>query len=427
MDIKEFEGVLEEATKSLKSKVEDANTKAADALNKFEEIKSELEKSAPKEKLEAMEMRVKALQDMADTMAVKLQNRTNLPAERKTAWTLLREQFEAKKADLENFVKAKNGSITLSLKANVTDTDVFGDRVIFGLREPGVDKVPFRERFIFNLIQTIQGGPGSNPLSWVEQVPVTSGEGVSTAASWTEESASKPVLKWEYVENKVSAEFLAAASIVTKQAVLSWPLLQSEIQNELMRELYDVLDNSVINGTGTGEIFGIMSYAKAFDVGTIGPITDAQDYDVIRAAIAQVKRGGAPANKKRGGFNANYVLVSVDKAASMDLAKSTTDGHYLLPPFISQDGTVIKGVRVIETNFLDGDEFLVGDFSRYLFNIVDGLSIEIGYINDQFLKNQFTIRAEMYGMGRVKANEAFAFVKGEFTSAKLALEAGPAT
>lgn len=30
-------------------------------------------------------------------------------------------------------------------------------------------------------------------------------------------------------------------------------------------------------------------------------------------------------------------------------------------------------------------------------------------------------------MGRVKANEAFAFVKGDFTSAKAALLAGPAT
>lgn len=427
MDIKEFEGVLEEATKGLKSELADAKEKAADALNKYEEIKSELAKSASKEMLDAMEMRVKALQDMADTMAVKLQNRggNNLPA--KNIWDDLKEQFEAKRADLENYVKQKNGTIRLELKNNISGVGIFGDRVIFGLREPGIDKVPFRQRFIFNLIQTIQGGPGSNPLSWVEQRPVTTGEGVATAAAWTQESAVKPVMKWEYVENKVTAEFIAAAAIVTKQAILNWPLLQSEIQNELMRELYDVLDQTVIDGTGTNEPYGIKHYAKAFSVGSIGPVTDPQDFDVIRAAIAQVRRGGAPTDRKRGGFNANYVLVSVDKAAEMDLAKSSTDGHYLMPPFTSADGTVIKGVTVIETNFLEGDEFIVGDFSRYLFNIVDGLTIEVGYIDQQFLKNQFTIRAEMYGMGRVKANESFAFVKGDFTSAKVALLAGPAT
>ena len=427
MDIKELQSVLDEATKGLKSQVEDANRKAADALNKYNEVKAELEKSVAKETFEAMELRVKALQDMADTMAIQLQGKGQTPAKKKTWIDEVKEQFEAKKTDLETFVKSKQGSISIEVKDAISDTGIFGDRVIFGLREPGVDKVPFRERFIFNLVQTIQGGPGSNPLSWIEQVPVT-GEGIDGAAAWTAESAVKPVLKWEYVENKVTAEMLPATAYVTRQAVLNWPLLQSEIQNELMREIYDVLDNSVINGDGTNNsIKGIKFYAKAFNVGDIPAVTDPQNFDVIRAAIAQVRRGGAPANRKRGGFMPNYVLVSVDQAAAMDLAKSSSDGHYLLPPFISQDGTVIKGVRVIETNFLEGDEFIVGDFSRYLFNVVDGLRIDIGYINDQFVKNQFTIRAEMYGMGRVKANEAFAFVKGDFTSAKAALLAGPAT
>lgn len=427
MTQEEIKALLDEASKGLKEKAEGASQKATEALNKYEEAKAELEKSASKDTVEALEMRVKALQDMADTMAIQLQGKGQTPAKKKTWIDEVKEQFDTKKTDLETFVKTKQGSISIEVKDAISNTGIFGDRVIFGLREPGVDKVPFRERFIFNLVQTIQGGPGSNPLSWIEQVPVT-GVGIDGAAAWTAESATKPVLKWEYVENKVTAEMLPATAYVTRQAVLNWPLLQSEIQNELIREIYDVLDNSVINGDGTNNsIKGIKFYAKAFNVGDIPAVTDPQNFDVIRAAIAQVRRGGAPSNRKRGGFMPNYVLVSVDQAAAMDLAKSSSDGHYLLPPFISQDGTVIKGVRVIETNFLEGDEFIVGDFSRYLFNVVDGLRIDIGYINDQFVKNQFTIRAEMYGMGRVKANEAFAFVKGDFTSAKAALLAGPAT
>jgi HK97 family phage major capsid protein len=425
MDIKEIEGVLDEATKGLKSQVEDANKKAADALNQYESLKAELEKSATKETFTELDGKVKSLQEMADQLAVKVQN--GVPAKKElSGMQFLKKQFEEKKSDLEQIVKNKTGSIQLYLKNAVSDTGIFGDRVIFGLREPGVDKEQFRERFIFNLIQTIQGGPGSNPLSWVEQQQVTTGSGVSTDAAWTAESTDKPALKWGYVENKVTAEFLAATSYVTRQAILNWPVLQSEIQNNLMREMYDVLDNTVINGTGSSEPFGINSYAKAFGVGDIEAKTNPTDFDVIRAGIAQVRRGGAPTDRKRGGFTPNYVLVSVDKGADMDMTKAT-DGQYILPPFTSSDGTIIKGVRVIETNFVDGDNFIIGDFSRYMFNIVDGLSIELGYINDQFIKNQFTIRAEMYGMGRVKANEAFAFVKGDFTSAKTKLEAGPVT
>ena len=427
MDLKEFEGILEEATKGLKGQVEDANKKAVEALNQYETLKAELEKADNKDEVKTLELKVKNLQDMADVMAIKLKQGGNPIAKPMTGMQVLKAQFDEKKADLERFVKDKSGSITLSLKNNVTDLDVFGDRVIFGLREPGVDKERFRERFIFNLIQTINGGAGSNPLSWVEQQQVTTGTGVATDPAWTAESAEKPVMKWEWVENKVTAEFLAAASIVTKQAILNWPILRAEIEDNLMRELYDVLDNNIINGDGTSNsIYGIDYYAKSFSVGDIEAKTNVTDFDVIRAAIAQVRRGGAPTDRKRGGFNPNIGLISVDKAADMDMTKGT-DGHYVLPPFTSSDGSVIKGVRLIETNFVEGDDFIVGDFSRYLFNVVEGLSIEIGYIDKQFLQNQFTIRGEIYGMGRVKANEAFAFVKGNFTDAKIALAAGPAT
>lgn len=432
MDEKQLKLLLDEATKGLRSEIDgakseasDAKAKTVEALNKYEEAKAELAKSASKEMMEALEMRVKSLQEMADTLAMK-QNMPKLVQKGQNVWEDLKNQFEAKKAQLAQFVESKSGYISLELKDGIIGAGAFGDRVIFGLREPGIDKVPFRENFIFDLITTINGGPGSNPLSWVELKPVT-GAGIVGAPGWTAESAVKPNMKWEWVENKVTAETLAAVAYVTRQATLNWPMLQAEIQTELQREIRDVLDDAVLNADGTANtIKGIKLYAKAFSIGTIAAVPQANDFDVIRAAAAQVRRGGAPSNKKRGGFRPNVALVSVDKAAEMDLTKAS-DGHYVMPPFTSADGTVIKGLRVIETNFVDDDEFVVGEFSRYLFNFVEGIRIDIGYINDQFVKNQFTIRAELSGMGRVKANETFAFVKGTFTAAKAALLSGPST
>lgn len=434
MDIKELNGILDEAVKGLKQEIKDAKgeaaeakQKAVDAMNKYEEAKAELEKSVSKDVFEAMEQRVKNLQEMADILAMK-QGAPGGLQKKKNIWENLEEQFNAKKAELEKHIQAKSGHISLSLKDGIIAANAFGDRVIFGLREPGVDKEQFRERFVFDLISIVNGGPGSNPLSWVELQEVT-GAGISGNPAFTAESATKPNMKWQWVENKATAETLAAVAYVTRQATLNWPLLQSEIQTELTRNIYDVLDDAVVNADGTSNtIKGIKFYAKTFNVGSISAIASdkVNDFDVVRAAISQVRRGGAPTDRKRGGFRPTVVLVSVDKAADMDLTRAT-DGHYIMPPFTSQDGTVIKGVRVIETNFVEDDEFIVGDFSRYLFNFVEGLRIDIGYINDQFVKNQFTIRAELMGMGRVKANEAYAFVKGTFAAAKAALVAGPAT
>lgn len=427
MTLDEIKALLDDATKGLKDEINaakgealEAKQKTVEALNKYEEAKSKLGESASKEMLEVLEQRVKAIQDMADTLAMK-QNMPGLMQQIANPWDDLRTQFEAKKEDLAKAIQAKSGHISLQLKAGILGAGAFGDRVIFGLREPGIDKVPYRENFVFDLITVINGGPGSNPLSWVEEQLVPAEADLVGAPGWTAESAVKPNLRWVWVENKVTAETLAAVSYVTKQATLNWPILENEIRTELTREVRDVLDDAILNGTGlTNQIKGINSYAKAFSIGSIDPVAAPNEFDVIRAAVAQVRRGGAPSNRKRGGFRATAALVSVDMAANMDLAKGT-DGHYVLPPFTSADGTVIKGVRVIETNFVGDDEFIVGDFSKYLFNYVEGMRIDIGYINDQFVRNQFTVRAELTGMGRVKANEAFAFVKGTFSAAITAL------
>lgn len=364
----------------------------------------------------SIEAIVKAMQDQAEKQAaaIKAIQDKALDGQVNDIMAQIKAQFDANEAQLGAVAKNGNGSVKFVVKAvsNPISVSSFGDRVIFGLREQGVDRVPLPQRFVFDIISVMNGGPGSNPLSWVEMVAGTG------APAWTAENAEKPGMNWTYVEQTVVAQMIAVYTVVTKQALLNWPILEQEIRSELSRKLYNKLDQAIIGGDGTGNsIYGIEYYATAFDASSLaGTIEDANVMDVIRAAIGQVRKGGATASSELGGFNPNYVLVSEDAATRMDLAKND-NGTYLLPPFTSADNTRIKGVTVITSNFIGDDEFIVGDFSRYLFNIVDGLSIDVGYINAQFIFNQLTIRAELYGMGRVKNNEKPAFVKGTFEDA----------
>jgi HK97 family phage major capsid protein len=353
---------------------------------------------------------VKSIQDHLDTLSIKQAESIN-----KTKGFLaeFKEQFKAKKAELENVVKSGSGFVSFDFKAvSPIGLGNFGERVIPGYREPGIDKPVLPIPFIMQLITVMNGGPGSNPLYWIEQVPK---EGLP---AWTAESALKPGMDWTYKENKATAEMLAAWVATTRQAVLNWPILEQEINVELTRQIYNVLEQSLITGDGTNNsIFGIDYYAIPFAAGALaGTVPQANVADVIRAAIGQVRKGAAVATPLKGGFRPNAALVSEDTATSMDLDKNA-DGIYVLPPFKSQDGTIIKGVPVISSNFIEGDDFYVGDFSRYLFNVVDGLRIDVGLVNDQFIRNQFTIRAEMYGAGRMRFNERPAIVKGDFSTA----------
>lgn len=421
MEIKEVKEAIEQAIEGLKNGTNGAKESAESALKKANDAMTELAKKADNEVVDALksefEAQKKSLQDEIDALGVKIKNSIKVEAQVKSAMEQIKEQFDANKDKLEEIARKSSGSFRMEIKAadDPISTSSFGNRVIFGFREAGVDKERLPERFVFDIISAMNGGVGSNPLSWVEMVDVAGGP------DWTAENAEKPAMNWKYAEQKVTAEMLAVYTVVTRQALLNWAILEQEIRVELTRMLYNELDYAIINGDGTNNsIYGIKHYATAFNPGTVRK-SGANELDVLRVAISQVRKGAGSASYKKGGFTPTAILVSEDTAAKMDIAVND-EGSYLLPPFTSDGNTRVKGVRVITSNFIEDDEFIVGDFSRYLFNVVDGLKIDVGYINEQFIHNQITLRAELYGMGRVKNHEKPAFVKGTFDAAIAALE-----
>ena len=65
--------------------------------------------------------------------------------------------------------------------------------------------------------------------------------------------------------------------------------------------------------------------------------------------------------------------------------------------------------------------FLVGDFTKSAVRFKEGLTINVGYENEDFTKNFVTILAEARLVHRVKSNHYGAFIKGTFSAAKTAL------
>ena len=80
-----------------------------------------------------------------------------------------------------------------------------------------------------------------------------------------------------------------------------------------------------------------------------------------------------------------------------------------------------NGIEIINNTGVSVGTFLVGDFTKSNLRVREDMNIQVGYVNDDFTKNLFTVLCEARATHYVKTNHYGAFVKGTFSTAKTAL------
>jgi HK97 family phage major capsid protein len=247
-------------------------------------------------------------------------------------------------------------------------------------------------------------------VQWAEQA---NREG---AANEVAEGTAKPQIDFDWVEKSAKVEKIAAYIKVSKEALDDLDGLQNEIETELREAVLLKADTDLLSGDGTTPtINGLLNQDTAYSAGSFaGTVENPNKSDVLRTAISQVITNF---------FQPNGILMHPADVASMDLEKAS-DGHYILPPFRSANGSTISGVRIYENTGMEIDKFVVGDFTKWNVRIREGVNIDIGHDMDDFTKNLVTILAEMRLVSYVKTNHIGAFVSGDFSDAIAALSAG---
>ena len=312
------------------------------------------------------------------------------------------------KAEELKAMKEKSGaSVQITLKAAGTmalSTNTTG-QIPQAEREAGITRVVRRNPFILELVNV--GSIMSNVWEWVEQKNPDGG------AAMTAEGAIKSQADFDLVVASANVKKVTAYIKVTKEMLDDVELMRSEIDQELTELIQLRIDDQLLNGTGlTVNLVGINTNATAYVAGAFAlAIPQPNNFDVLRTAINQVRVNL---------FEPTHIVLHPTNVTQMDLAKAS-DGHYVLPPFASNDGTVISGIRVVANTGVAIDNFLVGDFTKVGVRFKEGLTINVGYENDDFTKNLVTILAEARLVQRVKSNHYGAFVKGVFSTAITAL------
>lgn len=253
-----------------------------------------------------------------------------------------------------------------------------------------------------DILSTGQTGAGS--IEYVREDTFTPASTVVAAGS------TKPEEAMAWSRQTAPVRTIAGWIPVQNQQLEDWPQLRSMIDGRLRYSVQRTEEQEIFYGDGTGEhIDGLLHVAGTQNIAANGrTLVGDTLIDIIRRGITDVFVAG---------YEANAVALHPFDWETILLEKGT-DNRYVWAVVTDNNGSRIWGVRVVESVGLQSRApadvprrcLVVGDYrmGAQLLDRMD-LTVQVGLVNDQFIKNMRTILAEERIAFPVYAPAAFAF------------------
>ncbi len=368
---------------------------------------------ATKEEIEAFKTTVlesnKTLEE-----ALKAQGEKMGELEAKTSGSLdgtvekFRTEFESRKSELDKIKQDKSGIISFTIKAaGVTGTIGIGGNTS-SLTEQGAAAALLRlgdgpvyaiERglpFILNFVSV--GNTNASALIWFDEVQ-KEGDFAITA-----EGALKPLVQYLFERRTASYRKAAGYSVITEEFDNDFPRLVSTIKQLMAIDVRNKMNDLILTDMLT------QASAYAYN-GLDGQIDNADDYAAIGAAIAQLSNFY---------YTPNVLVLNPADAWRMKLTKGTT-GYYVMPPFQWNGKTYEFGTVIVDPRVTAGN-FFIGDGSVYHVDLKGEIIVRMGYANDDFIRNQYTLVVEQYFYNYISNARKAGFIYANFDVVKADIE-----
>lgn len=380
-----------------------------DLENVLNEFKARSENAATKEEVDQIkasliniETIVKAIKEDASQEAITSDLRKSLEANKKALASLKAGNSKQSMEGFSFYAEKAVGNMTIA-------GNVSGGNVPVEQRIAGMNAIASRQVRLLDLFS--KGVATSNIISWVYQ------DAKEGAAGGTAEGAAKNQIDFNLVVASQAVCKRTAYIKVSDEMIDDIDFIESEINNELMRELLKDVELTAYSGNGTPPALnGIRTVATAFAAGSFAlAIDNANQVDVLAVAINQILIADQPAP--------TAILMHPTDVTKLKVAKVTsTDKRYIDRLQMIGGSLSMDGVPIIPTTLVTVDTYLVGSFDLATLYEKGSLMIEVGLDADDFTKNLRTIRAEWRGALVTKNNYRTAFVKGTFSTDMAALE-----
>jgi len=285
-------------------------------------------------------------------------------------------------------------------KATVQSSDITSDTA--GLYLAGADRMPNRRPFLKSLFNNVGLGANSHNI-----VYYTDQSTDSAASAAFEEAAAVPSssdIAWTM--RSIDMENVGDSIKIAQRSMDNIDFIAGETDFFLRKNVDLQTDAYMYSGTGSNQPFGVTARATAYAAGSYAAsYQDANLMDLIRVCGALVATGTP--------YLANYVILTPLDAEKYLFGKKDANNNYIIP----QNGSIvplINGVNIVINNGVTADTMVVGDFGYGTVYQQKGLTVEMGYVDDDFQKNLVTLKAyeEMNLLIRTVHAKAFNYVSG---------------
>ena len=380
---KELEGII---AKSLKT-VADKNSEAIKQA-----VKTEMEVTVAglikadefASKLESLGLKDGAIKELFDAVTKQGEQLRKIFAGKQTEGKTLEEYVDEKAADIINV--AKNGGrlrMEISQKSLVQRSSVSSSTMAMRLTDIG--QLPYQGTVFSSLFRHVTVGANSNGvIRYVDQNTIT------RSAAPVSEGAQKPESAITWVERSIPVEKIADSIPVTREMMADVGFVRGELDRLLNINLALKEDQQLYSGTGvTPQLKGLTVSAGNFNAGAYAGFKPSSPtlYDLMAILKVEITNG------KQSKYNPNVVVLNPADALRFKLAKGT-NGHYVLPPFILENGGSVDGMTIVESSQVTPNTLIVGDFRYGTIYDLEGITIDMGFIDKQFIENTMTILAE---------------------------------
>ena len=205
------------------------------------------------------------------------------------------------------------------------------------------------------------------------------------AADTRAEGALFPESTAKWVGKVLPIEKIGDSLPVSEEFFEDSDMFAAELQMFLDTNVQIKRNGQLVNGDGvTPNLKGIVTTVGAFTAVASG-ISDANIYDLlIKVSESITTTGGAK-------YSPNFALMNIADINEMKLKKDAND-NYIIPPFVSRDGSQVGEMLVLEENAIVANTLVVGD-SRYA-RIYERKGIEMarGTVDAQFAEDMETLK-----------------------------------